>query len=179
MIKNRIELAEHFNKLEFKVGAEIGVADGRYSEILCQKIPGLKLHCVDPWTPYDGNWRSAGYQSNAHKTAQYRLKPYKVKIIKKTSIEASLDFKPGSLDFVFIDGVHTFDYVMEDIIGWTRKVKKGGIVSGHEYYSFSNSGVIEAVDYYTKIHNIKLNIIPKYVGGHKDDNAPCWYFYVS
>jgi len=65
---------------------------------------------------------------------------------------------------------------MEDIITWTRKVKKGGIVSGHDMYHFRTGGVFKAVCFYCEANQIELNIIPRYSGGHKDDQAPCWYF---
>lgn len=176
MLTDRIELAKHFNKLGFKVGAEIGVADGRYSEILCKNIPGLKLYCVDPWLPYEDNWRSEKYQQGAYKRAKERLDNYNVEFIKKISIEASLAFQDKILDFVFIDGVHTFDYVMEDIIAWSRKVRKGGIVSGHDYYQFNKSGIIQAVNAYVEEHKIDLNLTLRNEDGHKDDKCPCWWF---
>ena len=91
-------------------------------------------------------------------------------------MEAVLDYDTGFFDFVFIDGDHKFDFVMEDLIGWARKVRSGGIVAGHDYYHFHKSGVIQAVNIYTEIHRIELNIIPRSDGGHIDDKAPCWWF---
>lgn len=182
MITNRIELAEHFNELGFKTGAEIGVADGRYAEILCQRIPGLTLFGIDPWAKYEGNWRSENYQKVALKRARERLSKYDARLISHTSIGAYVNefgedqFDDESLDFVFIDGDHTFDNVMLDIILWSRKVKKGGIVAGHDYYHHRAGGVVPAVNKYTEQHGVELNIIPRYNGGHKDDKAPCWYF---
>ena len=176
MIKDRIKLAEHFNDLGFKRGAEIGVADGRYAEILCQKIPGLHLTAVDPWIPYEGNWRSQDYQQKAYERAVERLTPFKANIVRKTGIEASLDVPDKSLDFVFIDGNHYFDYIMEDIITWSRKVRKGGIVSGHDYYEFRSGGIIKAVDAYVEAHDIDLELTMHNPGGHQDDQAPCWFF---
>ena len=175
MIKNRIELAEYFNKLGFKKGAEIGVATGRYSEILCQKIPGLYLWAVDPWGEYPDNWRTDESQEVAYQEAVKKLEPYNVEIMRATSLEASLAI-PLDLDFVFIDGSHTFDNVMLDIILWTPKVRRGGIVAGHDYYKFRKSGVIEAITTYSKAHGIELNIIPRDDTAHRDDKVPCWRF---
>lgn len=176
LITNRIELAEYFNDLHFRVGAEIGVADGRYSEILCQKIDNLRLYSIDPFMPYEGNWRSLEYQEGAYQQAKKRLSPYKVMLIRQTGVEASLSIPNKSLDFVFIDADHAFDGVMTDIILWTNKVRKGGIVAGHDYYHHRAGGVVPAVNKYTEIHGLELNIIPRYEGGHKDDKAPCWWF---
>lgn len=174
-MKNRIELAEEFARRGFTHGAEIGVADGRYSEILFQKIPGLTLHCIDPWAKYDGNWRSDSYQDGAMRRAVGRLMGKNAIMHKKTSLEASTMPLERPLDFVFIDGAHDFDNVMLDIILWTPKVRKGGIVSGHDAYFF-NGGVIPAVYSYVQAHQIELNIIPRSSDGHKDDRAPCWWF---
>ena len=43
----RQKLAALFGELGFKFGVEIGVAEGIYSLVLCQNVPGLKLYCVD------------------------------------------------------------------------------------------------------------------------------------
>lgn len=175
-IRNRIELAMYFNQLGFDKGAEIGVADGRYSEILCQKISGLELFSIDPWTPYEGNWRNTEYQKNAYLKAEDRLRKYNVHLLAQTSLTAATDFQDESLDFVFIDGDHRFDPVMLDILLWAPKVRKGGIVAGHDYYEHKAGGVIPAVDAYVKAHNIQLNIIPRDEGAHQDDKVPCWWF---
>lgn len=176
MVTNRIKLAEYFAQLGFTKGAEIGVADGRYSEILCQKIPNLSLIGVDVWEKYEGNWRSVTYQKEAYQKAQERLKGHNASLIKNTSLQASTAVPEGSLDFVFIDGSHTFDNVMLDILLWTPKVRKGGIVSGHDYYQFRDSGVIEAVNAYVEKHKLNLHLTLRDESGHKDDICPCWYF---
>lgn len=175
-MKSRIDLAKYFKERGYEYGAEIGVADGRYAEILCKENPKLRLLAIDPWSPYDGNWRSQEYQDKAFNKAKERLQPYCCELLKLTSVEASLQVVDNSLDFVFIDGDHTFDHAMTDIIIWARKVKKGGIVSGHDYCHFTKSGVIEAVNKYCEIHRIELNLIGRNPNNHKDDQQPCWWF---
>jgi hypothetical protein len=39
-------------ELGFKVGAEIGVATGRYSRWLFHGVKDLKLYAIDPWLSY-------------------------------------------------------------------------------------------------------------------------------
>src|SRR5260221_412005 len=57
-------------------------------------------------------------------------------------MEAVEDFEDESLDFVYIDANHEFRYIAEDLCEWTKKVKKGGIVAGHDYfYTKTGSGV--------------------------------------
>ncbi len=52
-----------------------------------------------------------------------------------TSDKASLLFDDETLDFVFIDASHVYDEVTRDISCWYPKVKKGGIIAGHDFIS--------------------------------------------
>ena len=64
--------------------------------------------------------------------------------IKGTSWEMANNFEDESVDFVFIDAGHEYDSVVKDITSWLPKIKKGGIISGHDY--FNPCGVKQAVD---------------------------------
>lgn len=68
-----------------------------------------------------------------------------INILKKQSYAASQDYDDHSLDFVFIDADHTFEFVLNDIIAWYPKVKVGGTLAGHDYHP-NHPGVIKAVD---------------------------------
>ena len=67
-----------------------------------------------------------------------------IKSIKSISWEAAVKFNDASVDFVFIDADHEYESVKKDIAAWLPKVKKGGIISGHDY--FNPCGVKQAVD---------------------------------
>src|SRR3989338_11169389 len=45
----RDNLADLFKELGFKIGAEIGVYYGWYSEKLCRANPEMKFYAIDPW----------------------------------------------------------------------------------------------------------------------------------
>jgi len=154
-ISDRADLAKYFHELGYKTGAEIGVDEGIYSEILCKANPGLKLYSIDTWDlDAEGSSR---YRRRRLDEAKKRLVPYNAILIKKYSQDAVNDFADDSLDFVYIDAGHRFDDVMQDIMKWTKKVKKGGIVSGHDYVPDAQ-GVIASVDAYMKGHYLKLNL---------------------
>lgn len=163
--RNRLDLAKVFAALNFKTGAEIGVRAGDYTELLCLNIPTLeKLLAVDPWDVVVEDPTSAIYgkdaQQHYYEKAKNRLEKYpQVEIVRKLSYEAVRDIPPNSIDFVYIDGAHTFDYVMLDLIEWTKRVKVGGIVSGDDYYIMRRGNVMGAVNAYCEAHNPKaLNI---------------------
>lgn len=160
-MNNRLELGHHFRDLGFKVGAEIGVYKGRYSHTLFKIIPGLKLYSVDSWE---------GKYKNSEEAARLSLSrhPNSV-IIKGDSKEVAKTFEDNSLDFVYIDGDHTYNGAMTDIVSWTPKVRSGGIVSGHDYQL---PDVRSAVDDYVRKHSIQLFIT-------KQDAVkehPSWFF---
>lgn len=153
----RGSLARIFAELGFTRGVEVGVADGRYSEALCKNIPGLELTCVDPWEKYHGNPRGGPQEQHDgnYEKAQARLAPYNATLVKAFSLDAVRDIPLESLDFCYIDGNHSFDWVMTDIVEWAKRVKRGGIVAGHDYYDFRWAGVVQVVNAYTQAHNIK------------------------
>jgi predicted O-methyltransferase YrrM len=169
-MKSKYDLIKYFGNLGFTTGAEIGVAQGYFSEAMCKAIPNLKLYCIDVWRPYRGNQWSKSMEKNmiAFETARTRLSRYDVTFIREMSMDAAKKFKDGSLDFAFIDANHAFDYVMEDLIEWSKKVRVGGILSGDDYYHFRKAGVIEAVDAYTKAHGIKFNLTDPYTDKIRD-----------
>jgi hypothetical protein len=187
-MKNRRELAQYFNKMGFKYGAEIGACFAHYSEILCQSIPGLKLLAIDNWNNDENTRRQNGRGLSGEVETRRILAPYNAIVIKKDSMEAVKDVPDESLDFVFIDADHIYSSVKEDIREWSKKVRMGGIVSGHDYYIFPYSrkkgespevyrGVLDAVDEYVKEHNITL-LTTEWDKKNpvRDDQQPCWYF---
>lgn len=131
----RDEIASLFNELNFKVGAEVGVCDGTYSEILCKNNPGLKLYGIDPWEPYVG-YRDYAKVSTFQKMIEdtkKKLSPYNFITVKKYSMDAVKDFEDNSLDFVYIDANHEDPYITDDIREWYKKVKIDGVLFGHDY----------------------------------------------
>jgi hypothetical protein len=131
---SRDDLPAFFIEMGYKVGAEIGTGEGKFSKKLCQE--SLKLYTIDPWKAYDEycdpngqKWFDSLYEQAKKVLASYP----KCKLVRKTSMEAVKDFDDESLDFVYIDANHQLKYIIEDLVEWTRKVRSGGIISGHDY----------------------------------------------
>ncbi len=133
---SRDNLPEFFVEMGFKVGAEVGVYKGEFAEKFCKA--GLKIYAVDPWRGYNGaggDQKRQERQDFLFEHTQRVLTPYSdCTIIRKTSMDALEDFKDQSLDFVYIDADHCFRGIAEDIYEWTKKVRIGGVVSGHDYF---------------------------------------------
>lgn len=170
-MRNRIELAQYFSKLGFKVGAEVGVFAGYYSQVLCETIPELKLYCCDIW-----GW---GKYQKAEDECLERLKPYNVTIIKKHSVEAAKDIIDGSLDFVYIDAAHDYENVKLDIAAWAPKVRVGGIIAGDDFYDFPSGkgGVMRAVTEFASHYHYDLKLTDWNIDNPiRDDRMPNFWF---
>jgi len=139
----RNDMAKLFGELGFNLGAEVGVEQGFYSEILCQANPKLHLYSIDPWTSsaYEPETTGVSKTEEQHlsiyEEAKKRLFPYNCTIVRKMSLDALSDFEDNSLDFVYIDANHDFPNFINDLHQWTKKVRMGGIISGHDYAFFS------------------------------------------
>ena len=132
-IETREKLAEYFAELGFKKGVEIGVEQGKFTEVLCKT--GLEVYAIDAWKSHRG-YRDHVNQEKLdgflEKTKE-RLSSYDCHVIKGFSMDIVKQFEDESLDFCYIDANHSFRYIAEDIYEWSKKVRKGGIVSGHDY----------------------------------------------
>jgi hypothetical protein len=177
---NRDDLPEFFVQQGYKVGAEIGTSKGVFAEKFGKA--GLKLYCIDPWLDYpdysrgDEKWQQ-DLNLQYNRTREL-LEPYDCILIRKKSMAALSEFEDESLDFVYIDGNHEFMYVLNDIHEWSKKVKKGGCICGHDYFHSNPHGfeiikVKEAVDVYTKHYGIKNWYVlgrKEKIEGEKRDN---------
>lgn len=55
-----------------------------------------------------------------------------VRPIRMNSFEASQTYKDSSVDFVFIDASHDYENVVKDIQAWLPKIKRSGVLAGHD-----------------------------------------------
>jgi hypothetical protein len=156
----REDLPQFFLNQGYKTGAEIGVFQGEFSESFCKA--GLKHYAVDPWISYDDYPRGDKLMERRYQDTVRVLSPYKnCTIIRKTSLEAVEGFEDESLDYVYIDGNHMFRYVADDLFEWSKKVRSGGVVSGHDYalvkhtfHTLNELHVKYIVDAYVKAFDI-------------------------
>jgi predicted O-methyltransferase YrrM len=149
---NRVHLAELLGENGFNRGAEIGVRSGGYSLRICACNPNIELYCIDPWSVI-GTKYTEERQAALYEVTKKKLAKHNATLIRKTSMEAVVDFEDRSLDFVYIDGDHRFDSVVMDIVLWSKKVRSGGIVAAHDCYG-GEVGVQKAVEAYVHCHHI-------------------------
>ena len=139
---------------------EIGAFKGKSAVYMVELFKAfnkpMKFYAIDIFeeiTPYGDYYTE--YLNNIKPVEEYII------TLKGDSSSAAKQFKDKSIDFLFIDGDHSYKGVKKNLIAWTPKIKQGGVISGHDYNE-STCGVRQAVDEF-----FTFNAKP-YTGG-------CWY----
>jgi len=198
MIKHSLDLTDRYTFLStlpktYKLGLEIGVWQGWYTMHMIKRT-NMHVIGVDPWigtesyedldqsdsnfNPFeqgpDGfKWQEARYHSTISFLSQ-NAPLNRWSIFRSYSNDLSNFIGNDSLDFVYIDGEHTYDAVSNDIDVWWPKLKENGILSGHDYNDV-NPGTIKAVDEFST----KIGVKPLITGTSPekgDADAPSWLF---
>ncbi len=159
------------------VAAEIGVAQGDFAAVLLERCAPEKLHLIDPWGGYEsaGNdLKRAGFLAAAvderrrgatfppHRTTGEDDRKYqaakdrfngdaRVQFHRTFSYRAAAALPDRHFDFVYLDGDHTYEYVLRDLLDYAAKIKDDGLILGHDYFEDAfaakeNYAVIGAVN---------------------------------
>ena len=171
-MKSRNELPKLIK--ENGVGIEIGTQTGLFSEVILNNSKLLLLYSLDCWehqSKYDdianhGNLRQSYYKLKT----KLRLMKFgkRSKIIQSYSCEVPLDHDYiKDMDFVYIDGDHSYCGCKLDLETWYPRVKEGGILSGHDYFNgdietCKDCGVKQAVDEMVNKYGLKLNVTEEF-----------------
>lgn len=141
-MENRGDLAVSIlkNLKNDSVGVEVGVFMGNWSSRVLEGTNVGKIYQIDPYKNFpDKEYRDGiNYRydlDSIFKKAQNKLSKYKgrYEFLIGTSDDFIQKFEDNSLDFVYIDGNHMFEYVKYDIELWYPKVKKGGLLLGDDF----------------------------------------------
>lgn len=151
------------------VGAEIGVFRASFSEAILREVQPSLLHLIDPWRsavdpslsgvlfdrPQDQ--MDAIYESVVHKFAEH-IASGSVVVHRARSVDAAPDIPDASLDWVYVDGDHSYEGVRDDLQSYLPKVRPGGLVCGDDYVVGGrfDSGVKKAVDEFAARPDVEL-----------------------
>ncbi len=125
---------------------EVGCYEGVSTECIALHCMSGTLTAIDPWhgvfdVKDKFDTRMAGYSN--------------VRILREASPGAAKHFPDGSLDLVYIDGMHTRTEVEADIRAWLSKIRNGGWIAGHDYVDYRDS---RATNYIQVIPAVRATI---------------------
>lgn len=149
-IPGLIELANYIkaNQSDIVTIIEIGSYVGDSTKIWAEYFE--EVIAIDPWeNGYDDNDSSSWKypMSKIEKQFDHLCNEYpNIVKWKMSSEKAAKKFKDNTVQFVYIDGLHTYKGVMNDLQLWYPKIKKGYFIAGHDYGSKHHPGVKQAVD---------------------------------
>lgn len=153
----RAEAVELVRANGYRDLCEVGVWRGELARLLAPLARTLVL--VDPysalWNRFDlpsgeysctmgeegiGQWELN--QMHAAVCQEFRS----ALVLRMPSTLAAQHVPDRSLDFVYIDAVHTFAACLADIKAWLPKIRCGGMIAGDDYIPAHPQAVAEAVD---------------------------------
>ena len=123
-------------------GIEIGVYHGVNSYMLLDACPNIKkIVGVDPFESYM-DWQYMVTQdvmdeAYAAFNENLELMKNRFELLKMKSIDAASELENDAYDFVFIDGDHSIKAVLSELEMYVPKIKKGGLVAGHDIGLYS------------------------------------------
>ena len=151
----------------YTVFVEVGCWLGHSISYLAQRVrdkPNIKIYAIDLFDDSYDLRKHEHLEGIRYELFQKNLIKANVNDIvipiKSMSWDAAVNFADESIDFVFIDADHSYESVKKDIEAWLPKIRKNGIISGHDYGNGNPSEVKQAVD--EKFDNFQLN-------------GSCWY----
>jgi len=157
---DRVDWAVRLLKgIEKPIIVEVGVYKADYGYWLLKTMSNLTWYGVDPYMPYGKRSHhdpESPRWGGLFKRIVAKMSIFKTRaiLIRKPSLEAVDDF-PDNVDLIWLDGNHNYEYVLAELPLYEKKLKKGGILAGHDYAPKSG-GPRKAVDEYLEHHDRKI-----------------------
>lgn len=139
------------------VCAEVGVHLGDYSAKIINRTNPKKLYLIDPWQVIEDEKYAKSWfgKKVAQREMDQRYKSVQKRFADNPAVEILRDFSKGavehipdgSLDFVYLDGDHSYEGVCLDFDLFYDKVKPNGLIYGDDYTDqfWWGTGVIDAL----------------------------------
>lgn len=136
------------------IGVEIGVAQGNNAVNILKKLDVAMLYLVDCYQEETSVFKEEDYSLNKVLAFEKLDKLKNTQFIIADSVSATSKI-PTDLDFVYIDGDHSYEGIKRDVEAYYPLVKKGGVIGGHDFYG-TFPGVVTFVLDWTKKNRLKL-----------------------
>lgn len=137
------------------VGVECGVYKGEFSLALLERLAPSRLYLMDPWYLMTREWHwGEGDRStvsalcNILRRFEDELVSGRVVLRIDSDLNALAQLPDHHLDWAYLDSSHLYPHTVKELASLCRKVKPGGIISGHDWRpdpAHKHHGVCKAV----------------------------------
>lgn len=141
------------NGIIVEIGCWMGKSTLYLGELIREKSKNIQVYAIDTWEGSDEEAHkltiaNLGGPDKLYEAFKQNISEYSdiIKLIRDDSFYSSFDFNYYSVDAVYIDADHRYEYVKRDIKTWLPLVKVGGYIGGHDYNRNSCMDVARAVD---------------------------------
>ena len=139
--------------------AEVGVAEGDFSQSILQICCPSELHLIDYWGSTIPKYGTTGHHLVSEKF-ETEISDGKVVMHRGWSWEELNKLPDETFDWIYIDANHSYESVRKDLLAARPKLKPQGIISGHDYVKWSSQtgrfGVVEAVNEFCITFNYEM-----------------------
>ena len=157
--RGSVEFAKKYFKNKIIDVIEIGVFKGENAKNMFKNLNINKFYAIDPYKEYKEYsniepWMTQSFLNKVETIAKNKLKNKNISWIKDFSDNAI--YKIPKVNFIYIDGIHSYEQIKKDMNNYWEKVKEGGILAGHDICeNFDNYGTIKAFTEFCTENNLK------------------------
>lgn len=142
--RDTLGLRELIEKLPSNIiGIEIGCYAGESTSMFLESGKFQKLYCIDFWK--DGFFEDRGTGEDLFDKIAMQYPDIIIKLKMDCNDILSYFKDMNDINFIYIDGNHTYEQVTIDIINALTLLQNKGIIAGHDY-TYKYPGVIKAVN---------------------------------
>ncbi len=173
--KNRRDLGEVCEVEGFRRGLELGVQRGIFAKETLSRWPSCEeYHLVDLWAPQENYRDIANVGQKAQdlilREAMDRLEEWwdaKIRMCRNYTSVCARGFEEGYFDYIYVDARHDYKGVWEDVNAYWPKLRRGGIMAGHDYVT-QNDGPAQTGQNWTANYNGTVDATGTVVKGAVD-----------
>lgn len=144
-IHNRADIGELLKNENKTVGVELGVQRGEFFNEMMSKWQIAQTYVfVDIWAHQENYQDGANVDQSDQDTFMNQAITYannqkaaghlqELVICRNFTVNCVLNFPDHHFDFIYVDARHDYKGVLVDLQKWWPKLKRGGIMAGHDY----------------------------------------------
>jgi predicted O-methyltransferase YrrM len=147
---------------------EVGVCAGQNAKKLQDNLRIGEFYLIDSY-----NEKYSDQVMNWFKdTHRLFSEDKRVTIIINNSLDVLKLFKDGYFDYIYLDASHNPETVFNEMESYWKKIKKGGMLAGHDYDERNPHRVKKAVEMFCKKYNFRYKW-----GMNDNEDVGDWYIW--